>query len=287
MSTLDYPFVSIRDLSRPEYSKAHLKAVLVWRGMTFARSSTKAQLAKLVHCADTGQLVYSSCPSKTLRGFLKARNMEHHSLKTKAFLVRRLERGDAERRLPFMRLSRELRDEVYMHAAQDPWYEALWQPVQPHVTRVCRQLRVEALDVFYRRMIFGIDMARVVDKDGGSLGEFDYGAACWLRDLPYSNLARIRHLNLRWAPRHGLEGITIDFHRHANIMIARVVFDTERADCKFLGEASPAILIQRIQYGSKDLERWLKNLLRKLGQGTLTGDEVQNWCVGMGKSPGL
>ncbi|KAK3700340.1 hypothetical protein LTR37_016044 [Vermiconidia calcicola] len=94
----------------------------------------------------------------------------------------------------FFDLPMELRDHVYT-LAMGPWKTALVtvnpdSARQPPISRVCRQLRVESLPIFYSVLSFQITLNSKLALRPGAPG-FD-----WLRAIGKTNLNMVREIQL-------------------------------------------------------------------------------------------
>ena len=116
-------------------------------------------------------------------------------------------------------MPRELRDRIYEFAVRHPkrepiligidYFAAAWTfnmiwssgTHQPNITKVCRQLRSEALPLYYQLNEFAVSLEEPTDELDGDFGEAYF--ARWLKSIGPRNFMYIRKLTV-FRMRNGL-----------------------------------------------------------------------------------
>ncbi|KAK3632385.1 hypothetical protein LTR56_016399 [Elasticomyces elasticus] len=205
-------------------STADAKWELIDRGFFTKKSIVRA---------DRGYLSYEKYEEAELRHFCGSRSLElaAESTVSKADLVAALEEADDTWTFPLMDLPPELRLEIYAHhfAAFD--LETNITP--PPVTTACRQVRTEALPLFYDTQSFIFRAARYL---GDAHFTFDRGTSNITRRLLDSNFLLIRKIQL---------GLTVG-----------TAYESESIDCKIdLGGKHAAASIRKCRSMISDHDR--------------------------------
>ncbi|KAK5726517.1 hypothetical protein LTR17_012640 [Elasticomyces elasticus] len=142
------------------------KRELIKRGFFAQKSIGRDRCIALLARADRGYLSYEKYEKAELRQFCGSRSLELATKRTasKADLVAALEEADDTWTFPLMDLPPELRLEIYAHhfAAYKHLEEANITP--PPVTTACRQVRTEALPLFYDTHSFLFDASLFRDS---------------------------------------------------------------------------------------------------------------------------
>ncbi|KAJ9619590.1 hypothetical protein H2203_008370 [Taxawa tesnikishii (nom. ined.)] len=197
------------ELNYPSIKNQDIVTILRRNGYTGIRSSTvRPDLIDALKKVERGQPLYRNCGVKKLRKFLKARKIPYDkNSENKEYLVMRLEQADDNIRFDgrlLMKLPLEVRMQIYRFCMRT--YEgvkgAIELPVQPAVTRVNREIRNEALDIFYGEHRFAIFCNRhIKDAQMGDLTivqRLHSTTRMFLEFTENANLARIKHFEFRF-----------------------------------------------------------------------------------------
>ena len=139
-----------------------LQAMLVERNFYCQKSITKDQAIEFLHRLERGLISYWGCSSQELQRFVKDRRLTTISSGKRSNLSKRdyvhaLEDADDARKFPkFMELAAELRVRIYNMLFEG--MDMSKGPRQPPLTQISRQVRQEALSVFYSLSTFIINI---------------------------------------------------------------------------------------------------------------------------------
>lgn len=188
------PFVAPRWQYKDATFKT-LKSLLQQRGVSLRNVRTREDAIVRLQKADTQPVVYEAFNNKQLNEFMQQRVLSRNKLTGKG--------GDsvivlegADKHLEFSRfldLPPELRNHIYEYAFtnETPFSEALCRPRQPAITRVCRTLRAECLELFYASQTFVVHIIRYPYHERERL-PIAAADRLWLKAIGTKNVSAIR-----------------------------------------------------------------------------------------------
>ena len=251
------------------------------RHIPFPRKSSKKILANIVRAADIGQPRYQTLPIDTFHAFLRQHGISYDGPLENNALSARLRRADEERGFPqVLDLPQELREAIYGLAMMDPWGDVNAYPVQPAATRVSRQIRREAPEVFYSRMTFAISLHGRL-RDLLKSGEH-FGSPLWLQHLSPQYLGMIRYLKVDPQGQHYSISWLIHFECRTGALVG-----TEFSIDGDYGAAPGLDAFQafRIIPKNDDLERGFRCILQKLAAGNMIHWDYQHFAMWIASHP--
>ncbi|KAK5717464.1 hypothetical protein LTR17_016078 [Elasticomyces elasticus] len=176
------------------------KRELIKRGFFTQKSIGKERCVALLGRADRSYLSYGKYEGTELRRFCGSRSLNIAAVSTasKADLVAALEQADDAWTFPLLDLPPELRLQIYDHHFATYKHLEATNVVPPPVTTVCRQLRKEALPLFYDT--HGLCFTAVLAPQSGPASttiNFDHSTTSVVRRLRDSSFLLIRQLHLK------------------------------------------------------------------------------------------
>lgn len=157
-------------------------------------TSYKSAFTRLMNGYKVRTERYNSFTVHKLKILLKARGIKRPRSGTKKDIIKALVR-DVEP-FPLLELPAELRNMVYEFVLTSP--SALQRPAQPALTMACRQVRDEALPLFYSSNVFSFDLRYQYPT---SPMAFRAQGLQWLDSITQKNSTHIQKLRLAFGQR--------------------------------------------------------------------------------------
>lgn len=172
------------------------------------KTRRKASIISLLEEADTKATAYATFGEDALLLFCLRRGIPHCGNN----LPKLLKAADAAWTFRFLDLPAELRNRIYHYSVVNE--RGLVRPIQPPITRVCRQLRQEALGIFYARNCFVFTITGALRYPDGTPfyaeeeDTHDQRDVSWMSSIGANNVAMIRSVILDarsgiWIPQLG------------------------------------------------------------------------------------
>ncbi|KAK3647899.1 hypothetical protein LTR56_007873 [Elasticomyces elasticus] len=186
----------LEDHSRKTAGEA--KRELIKRGFFTQKSIGKERCIALLGRADRGYLSYEKYDETELRRFCESRSLSiaAESTTSKADLVAVLEQADDTWTFPLLDLPPELRLQIYDHHFAIYNHLEVTNVVPPPVTAVCRQLRNEALPLFYDTHSLCFTASFLQSGLASTTINFNHSTTNMVRRLRDSSFLLLRRLHL-------------------------------------------------------------------------------------------
>lgn len=169
-----------------------LKDVLRSRGLSVRGTNMrKADYISRIVKSETQLMVYEPFYQADLTEFVEKRGLQRVSkgdfISYKAALIDTLESADRNLKFPFLKLPAELRNIIYKLVLVATPTTTVTSRTQPPLTKVCKQVRNEALSIYYAYNQF---LVTVSDKSLGANERF--------HNLSMESISKLRTLDFYW-----------------------------------------------------------------------------------------